>query len=50
VTEAPASNLLAHVWERLASMQRQQLCQVLSLLIARRLLPSVRKEVTHESP
>jgi hypothetical protein len=49
VPAAPAS-ILAQVWERLASLQRQQRCQVLSLLIARRLLPATRKEVTQASP
>jgi hypothetical protein len=33
----------------LAVSQRQQLCSVLSELVARRLLPFVRKEATDES-
>jgi hypothetical protein len=40
---------LQHLWERFPAFQRQQLCQALSLLIARRLVPSSCKEVTHET-
>jgi hypothetical protein len=40
--------VLTQLWERLTPGQRQQLCQVLSLLVARRLLPLPSKEVTHE--
>jgi hypothetical protein len=37
------------LWERLAATQQQQLRQVLSLLVARRLLPVARKEVEHDT-
>jgi hypothetical protein len=40
---------LNEVWGRLAAPQRQQLCQALSLLVAKRLLPVDRKEVPHEA-
>jgi len=40
--------VLTQLWERLTPGQRQQLCQVLSLLVARRLLPLPGKEVAHE--
>jgi hypothetical protein len=40
--------LVNQLWERLTPGQRQQLCQVLSLLVARRLLPPPGKEVEHE--
>jgi len=43
-TPLPVSQL----WGRLTPGQRQQLCQVLSLLVARRLLPPPGKEVEHE--
>jgi hypothetical protein len=32
----------------LTAHERQQLCQVLSLLIARRLVPAIRKEVADD--
>ena len=35
-------------WQQLEPSLRQQLCQVLSLLLARRLLPIAQKEVEHE--
>ena len=37
------------LWERLATKQQQQLRQVLSQLVVRRLLPAARKEVEHET-
>jgi hypothetical protein len=40
---------LTQLWERLGPGQRQELCQVLSLLVARRFQPPPRKEVKHES-
>ncbi len=39
---------LNRLWERLAPGQRQELCQVLSLLVARRLRTLPGKEVEHE--
>jgi hypothetical protein len=40
--------LLSELWQRLTAHERQQLCHVLSLLIARRLLPATRQEVADE--
>lgn len=40
---------LDHLWEWLAVSQRQQLRSLLSEMVARRLLPVIRKEVTHEA-
>jgi hypothetical protein len=40
---------LTQLWERLGPGQRQELCQVLSLLVARPLQPPPAKEVKHES-
>jgi hypothetical protein len=37
------------LWERLAAKQQRQLRQVLSQLVARRLLPMARKEAEHDT-
>jgi hypothetical protein len=39
---------LDQLWPLLKANQRQQLCLVLSQLVARRLLSMLAKEVTHE--
>jgi len=36
------------LWQRLAPQTQQQLCRLLSELVARRLLPTPAKEVEHE--
>jgi hypothetical protein len=40
---------LNHLWQQLTAIQRQQLCQALSLLIAQHLRSVNRKEVSDET-
>jgi hypothetical protein len=48
LTEAQALRL-DQLWPQLTAVQRQQLCQALSLLIARHLQPAARQEVSNEN-
>ena len=48
-TAAAQPPLANDLWQRLPTSLRQQLCQVLSLLVARRLLPGPAQEVTYEA-